>query len=68
MQCFCNILFHLLDMWAHLRSLRNDRRINILNYIHTIIQQLSYMLQKLNTGNSFVCRICIRKMLSDISK
>ena len=55
-------------MRCHLWFLSNDGSINIANSITIFFQKLRYMDQQFYTGNSLISRICIRKMLSDISQ
>ena len=57
-----DILPHRVDMRAHLRCLRDNRRVNIFNQEKMFFQQPAHMLQKLHGRNPFIGRVRIRKM------
>ena len=67
-QGISNVLPHLLDMRSHLRLLGDDRRIDILNKICFLRDQLSDMGQQLQAVRPLIGRIVIREMLADISQ
>ena len=55
-------------MRAHLRRLGNDCCIDIFNEETLFLQQLPHMFQQFYGRNSFILRLRIGKMLSDIPK
>ena len=59
---------HLRNVRSHLRFLRDNCRINIADNITLLFNQFAHMLQQFDTGNSFVSRIRVRKVLADITK
>ena len=67
-QRLCYIFYHLWNMQRHLRPLGDNRRVNIDDLIMFLLQKLSHMFQQTKAGDSFICRIRIRKMPSDISQ
>ena len=63
-----NVFPHLINVGAHLRFLRDDRRINIADLIPVIGKKLSDMLQQTDAGDPLIGRICIREMAPDVSE
>ena len=68
MKRICNILAHLRQVGHQFGPLCDDCRVNVLDHIVVLIQKLCDLPQQLQTGNAFIGRILVRKMLSDVPK
>ena len=55
-------------MGAHFGRLGNDSGVNVLYEKTVFLQKLTHVCKQLQGGYPFVSRICVRKMLSDISQ
>ena len=65
-QRHCYVFRHLLSVGAYFRSLRQQRGVDVHHGAARFRQQPSYLRQQLQTGNTGVGRVRIRKQLADV--